>query len=418
MVRSPSPKFADETSAHERPLGALFHEQSVSGVLVYRSGRRRSSNGSGVRSISVNAPILRLNTVCPYYTMFPLAFPFDILRGADPDSLVLDPFCGRGTTTFAARLRGLRTIGVDSNPVAAAVAAAKLVCPSVDSVVHLCREILDDERDPLQIPHGRFWRLCYHPRTLKDVCKLRERLSLQCSSGAEIALRAIVLGILHGPRCVGAPTYLSNQMPRTYATKPQSAIRFWEKNNMAKPPNVDVLDAVSRRAQFALSETPASVGGAVYLGDARRLQELLRGRTRANWIVTSPPYLGLRTYRPDQWLRNWFVGGRADVDYMQDGQLDHHQHGFAEELGRVWASVARVSAPGARLIVRFGSLPSIPVDLKETMRNSFAASRVNWRIERISDAGSAANGKRQSGQFGGTAVAAAREIDVTAVMEA
>src|SRR5713101_9964538 len=48
-----------------------------------------------------------LNAVCPYYTMFPLAFPLGVLsRRSQPKQWVLDPFCGRGTTTFGARLLG------------------------------------------------------------------------------------------------------------------------------------------------------------------------------------------------------------------------------------------------------------------------------------------------------------------------
>src|SRR5687768_692706 len=68
-----------------------------------------------------------LNAICPYYTMFPLAFPLGVLkRRSQPKQWVLDPFCGRGTTTFAARLLGLSSVGLDSNPLAAALAAAKL----------------------------------------------------------------------------------------------------------------------------------------------------------------------------------------------------------------------------------------------------------------------------------------------------
>ena len=43
-----------------------------------------------------------LNGICPYFTMFPLAFPEGILkRHAAKGDTVLDPFLGTGTTTLA-----------------------------------------------------------------------------------------------------------------------------------------------------------------------------------------------------------------------------------------------------------------------------------------------------------------------------
>src|SRR3954463_3000523 len=94
----------------------------------------------------LTAPLLRLNGLCPYYTMFPLAFPFDALANSKPGEWVLDPFCGRGTTILAARLRGLPSVGVDSNPVAGAIAAAKLPQVRACEIIALARDILRDGR--------------------------------------------------------------------------------------------------------------------------------------------------------------------------------------------------------------------------------------------------------------------------------
>ncbi len=63
---------------------------------------------------------------CPYYTMFPLDFPLRYLSNARPGEWVVDPFCGRETTLYAARLRGLPSVGVDISPVAVAIAQAML----------------------------------------------------------------------------------------------------------------------------------------------------------------------------------------------------------------------------------------------------------------------------------------------------
>src|SRR5215469_1389660 len=90
-----------------------------------------------VRMLQVE-PSRALNAVCPYYTMFPLEFPNSVLkRVGKPRLRVLDPFCGRGTTIFAARLNGHRAYGIDCSPIATAIARAKLSMTTEDEVLAL-----------------------------------------------------------------------------------------------------------------------------------------------------------------------------------------------------------------------------------------------------------------------------------------
>lgn len=363
-----------------------------------------------------NSPLLRLNAICPYYTMFPLSFPFSSLRHAREGDRVLDPFCGRGTTNFAARLRGLPSVGIDSNPVAAAIAAAKYVSVTPKEVTDLCHGILSGSKEPEGVPSGPFWQLCYHRSTLEDICKIRAHLLEEKITDAGIALRALMLGILHGPRLKGAPTYLSNQMPRTYATKPGAAIRFWGKRQQW-PAKIDVGDVVRRRAGFSFAIVPRRVCGSAMLADSRKLHEIDIGGP-FQWVITSPPYYGMRTYWPDQWLRNWFMGGPPTVPYERNGQLPHGgEENFVRELGGVWRQVAQVCSPGARLIVRFGALPSLPKEPKALMKQSLEVSNSGWRVLTVRGAGHASYGKRQCEQFGQGGNAAVDEIDFYAVLE-
>src|SRR5262249_10619330 len=70
-----------------------------------------------------------------------------------------------------------------------------------------------DERDLAKgTPQGDFWEKCYAPKTLREICRIRNFLLAQCSTRVEVALRGVMLGILHGPRNKGKPTYLSNAM--------------------------------------------------------------------------------------------------------------------------------------------------------------------------------------------------------------
>jgi len=358
-------------------------------------------------------PIRRLNAICPYFTMFPLEFPLWILAGARADQWVLDPFCGRGTTLFAARLCSLGAVGIDVNPVAAALAAAKLVQVDAETVIRRCWELLRNDFEPADVPQGEFWEMCFHPSTLAEVCRLREQLLAAPGEDSTVALRALVLGILHGPLRKGLPTYLSNQMPRTYATKPAAAVRFWKARDL-RPPKVDVLDAVERRARFTLAELPPHVPGVVHRGDAA--VELARLRPSFSWIITSPPYYGMRTYLPDQWLRAWFLGGPPRVEYSVDGQLTQQSEAaFVASLAATWRAVAKRSAPGARLVVRFGALPSAAKNPADLLTRSIVDADAGWTITTTTPSGEPRRGARQAEQFANAGVYV-EEIDCHAML--
>lgn len=358
-----------------------------------------------------------LNGICAYFTMFPLRFPQRVLeQRAEPGDVVLDPFCGRGTTNYASRLLGLPTFGVDSSPVAVALSQAKLVNTTPDQIGAEAERILGERRHATSVPHGEFWDLAYHPEVLDTLCRLREGLLADGLSDAGRALRAVLLGALHGPQPkVQPPSYLSNQCQRTYAPKPRYAVNFWRSRRL-QPPWIEVLAVIRTRAERYYG-TEASVGrGAILLGDSREpacLRKLM-GDRRATWVVSSPPYYGLDTYFPDQWLRYWFVGGPDAVDYGSPGQLDHHSpRTYVAQLRQVWRNTAAVCAPDARLVVRFGGIRDRKAEPLALITASLRDS--GWDFETMHPAGTASRGKRQAHQFPGTPTAALQEYDIWAI---
>ncbi len=349
-----------------------------------------------------------LNAICPYFTMFPLSVPARQLKGAARTEWVLDPFCGRGTTNFAARVLGLPSVGVDSNPVAAAIAEAKMVPATPDRIVRCCEEILrDGTTNP---PEGDFWDLCYHPRTLADITRLRTALIEDCASPERKALRAIVLGSLHGPKNKGSPSYLSNQMPRTFAAKPNYAVRFWSRSGM-QAENIDVLNLVTRKAHYYFEAAPVSVPYKIVCGDSRILDFAAVG-PRFTRIVTSPPYYGMRTYVPDQWLRFWFIGGPPTVTYSHPEQMSHASAAeFVEQLAAVWTNVARACVPGARFVIRFGGIHDRQADPKTLLKESLCRAKCMFRLLTVVSAGLSSRGKRQADQFKRTLQKPIEELD-------
>ncbi len=357
---------------------------------------------------------LRLNAICPYYTMFPLDFPLQQLAVSPDVTRVLDPFCGRGTTLYAARLAGVPSVGIDINPVAVAIAEAKLTQITPRAVVRLAQRILGNGSKG-EAPEGEFWQLCYESKTLREIVTLRANLrGLNTPTAA--MLRAVLLGILHGPRNKGLPSYLSNQMPRTYASKPAYAVRFWKARGM-EPVRIPALDVIARRADSLLRSAPLAQGGRVYLGDSA---ETLRGiGQKFDLVVTSPPYYGMRTYVADQWLRSWFLGGPPEVPYSSSGQITRqpNQEAFVQALAHVWAATARRCYRGARLAIRFGALPSARTNPERLMLNSIRQAGAGWTVKEVRPAGTSPKKARQAEQFG-KAGSAVDEVDVVAELTA
>ena len=355
-----------------------------------------------------------LNAICPYFTMFPLDFPLNILRRRGRrGERILDPFCGRGTTNFAARLLGLDSLGVDASPVAAAITASKLVAARPSQILTEARNILTGP-EPCQIPTGEFWDWAFAPQTLDSLCRLREALVKECKTPSRIALRGILLGALHGPRQKTFPSYLSNQCPRTYAPKPAYATRFWKERGLTPEP-VDVLAVIERRAARYYGTWSDPFGRARH-ADSRQPDSLQPSpaETRFDWIITSPPYYGMRTYLPDQWLRNWLLGGPEAVEYGCPGQLVHRSaDDFATDLRQVWRNVACVAQDHARLVIRFGGISDRQAEPRGIAAESLRGS--GWRITTIRPAGTASAGRRQADAFLPTRAKPAAEYDLWAM---
>ena len=225
----------------------------------------------------------------------------------------------------------------------------------------------------------------------------------------------LFLGALHGPRTRVVASHLSNQAPRTYAPKPEYAIRFWESRRLT-PVKVDVRETVVRRAKRYYGRVVPPSISRVILGDSRDSAAFGDGPEEIGWFVTSPPYYGMRTYFPDQWLRLWFLGGGDQVNYGQEGQLQHGSpEKFASDLAGVWRNCVERASPGARLVVRFGGINDRRKDAWEILQLSLQES--GWRVETRKEAGTARNGRRQADSFLRRKLSPRSEFDVWARRE-
>jgi hypothetical protein len=342
------------------------------------------------------------NAICPYYTMFPLEFPMHLLRKHKAEfPTVYDPFCGRGTTIYAARKLGLRSYGLDISPIAAAIAQAKLASAELENVMALAEKLI--ARTTKDVPDSPFFRRAFSKKTLLQICSLRDGLREEKQVTAESAiLRAAAIGCLHGPLTIGGgtPSYFSNQMPRTFASKPDYSVRYWRARDMF-PPNVSVIDVLTKklkRIRDLNAESPSHFQNVRCL-DARRATSF--GKIRGPIVtITSPPYYGMRTYVQDQWLRMWFLGGEEEINYENQNQLCHTGHErFIKDLAKVWSIIGKRAQDEAHLYVRFGSIPSVKSDARKLLNASLEVAGY-WKLVSVRNAQTSHSGKRQADHMG------------------
>lgn len=304
---------------------------------------------------------------------------------------------------MAARLNGIHSVGIDSSRVAYAISSAKMVNVSPESIVKECSDILQTESN-MDVPVGEFWEMMYDPVVLKELCALRQSLIEECDTPERIALRGILLGALHGPKKKdGSTSYLSNQFPRTFASKPAYSVRFWKKNGLTVPPKLNVLDIVNERAKRYYSEDLGPVDGFIYKGDSTDVNTFLQIKgclsedVLFDTVITSPPYHGMNTYIPDQWIRNWFVGGPDSVDYSTEGQTSGRLSTFIDQLSTVWKNCSDVCRDKAHMFVRFGDIGQKNDDPEEIIQRTF--DETDWAVIDIHGAGRPKKSRRSSEMF-------------------
>ena len=325
----------------------------------------------------------RFHSFCPYFAMFPETF---VEKWVDklvrPSEVVLDPFCGRGTSAFQSILMGRSAVACDVNPVAYCVTRAKTNAPSIAALRRRIT-IIEKEYRPSALNHEvkalpNFFRAAFHRETLRQILHLRRSLRWQ-QTDVDCMLAALVLGSLHG-ECNKSRAYMSNQMPRTISPKPRYAIDFWRKRNLIAPER-DVFQVLRDRITFRYETGVPERRGDVYWSDMRNLPELLRGNGQnIRHVITSPPYFDITNFEEDQWLRLWFLGNPPHPTYRKLSSDDRHSSP-SKYWGMIcdfWRVLGLLLGSKGHVVMRLGAKEQSPEQLAQRMlaTSSFSGRKV------------------------------------------
>lgn len=242
----------------------------------------------------------------PYYAMFPVDFAREFVEAySSPGDTVIDPFCGRGTTNYVARVLGRNSIGCDLNPVAWVYTKAKTdpvrqigrILKRVEAIQEL---VTTEDRKS----KNDFQRLAWSPEVLGFLNSARRELNWRHSK-TDWTLAAFILVYLHAKMGGG----LSNQMRQSKSMSPDYAVRWWTKKGLS-PPEIDPVEFLQKRIRWRYEKGLISrdCDTRILLGDSSRKLSLCED-VEASLLITSPPYMGITNYQYDNWIRLWALGG-------------------------------------------------------------------------------------------------------------
>ncbi len=224
--------------------------------------------------------------------------------------MVLDPFCGSGTTLLEAIINGRNAVGIDIHPVANLISEVKTSPVDINKLALVIKDVkkrLDklSNYPTIQFPNIDYW-FCKDARHELEKIKFTvEELDGNIDKNAIKFLQLCFSSIIRkssyaDPRI--AKTYKSKRIIDKIATgwipKP---IQYFE----------EALDRNFHRVKD-LSQLLDSNGSRslVFQGDAKNLSSLLQRNNmkEINFILTSPPYINAQDYFRSYKLELYWLG--------------------------------------------------------------------------------------------------------------
>ncbi len=280
---------------------------------------------------------------------FVLSFPPHLVRdylqdfGVDQRQVVLDPFCGTGTTLIAARLAGIPSIGLEANPFAHFASAVK-VDWSVDPAALLAaaNEIASIVRQQLQaqgINDAQLQAKTPSSVPLRSLAPQTAKLLITGSiSPLPLHKTFVLLDCIETHR--DQPYYRHARLALATALVGSiSNLRFGPEVGVDKvKPDASVLTPWLAEINKMADDLRLVAGGAyppvaVHLADARQISQTLEPGS-VDAVITSPPYPNEKDYTRTTRLESvllGFIGDGAELKTFKRRLVRSNTRGVYKE---------------------------------------------------------------------------------------
>lgn len=261
---------------------------------------------------------------------FVLSFPPHLVRdylhdfNLQVNDLVLDPFCGTGTTLVEAKLNRIKAVGIEANPFPHFASKVKVnwrVAPAELSA--FIEEIVEKSLQTLAVQGIDDYSLTTSsPSPLRQLSPQAEK-ALITNSISPLPLHKSLVLLEHLQQYQTLSVYqygllaLGNALVNHIGN-----LKFGPEVGVGKPKlDVPVVAAWKHEAQKMVADLQTVQEGeypeaAVYLGDARNVSQIL-APCSVDAVITSPPYPNEKDYTRTTRLESVILGFFADMAQLR-----------------------------------------------------------------------------------------------------
>ena len=331
---------------------------------------------------------------------FVLAFPPHLVRtylqdfGLQPGQVVLDPFCGTGTTLIEAKLNGINSVGLEANPFAQFASSVKTdwdVDPDAlianaqevahDALQRLAAQGIDDScAGAVKTGNG-------HPH-LKRLDAETEKLLIKDSiSTLPLHKTLVLLECLTSRQSERYYGHLSLALANALVYS-ISNLRFGPEVGVDKikedaPVIAAWLAAVDRIAgDLRMVAGLARPSSMVHLADARQAGEVLAPES-VHAVITSPPYPNEKDYTRTTRLESvllGFIHNKAELRSFKQQLVRSNTRWSTKEMMTTAGSSITLASSALRMRLRRGGSSSAkPLALSDYMAGRPVCTSAGWR---------------------------------------
>ena len=256
----------------------------------------------------------------PYPAKFIPELPREIIRECTKErNVVLDPFCGSGTTLLEASIAGRKSIGIDSNPIATLISRAKTTALTKEEL-HRIEEIIADLQEiqyslvhASWIPKTQNLNHWFQPCVITELSWLRQYILDNTSGNLQVFMLCIFSSII---------VNVSNQESNTrYAAIKKS----FSEGAVFSVFIRKLKQELSHISQISEMRTVIKNTPTVILESTEKVSASIIPDNSVDIVITSPPYANSYDYYLyHKWRMAWLG---CDIKKVQAEEIgSRHEH--------------------------------------------------------------------------------------------